>query len=263
MDNQTSIRLVFFAVGLLLCGLWEFVSPRKPLTRNKWVRWANNLGLVGLNSLCLALMMPILAFGAAVYAEQYCIGVFNFFAVPLWLNLILSVILLDALIYFQHRVFHSVPFLWRLHRTHHADQDIDVTTGARFHPIEILLSMWIKVVAVFLLGVSPVAIVLFEIILNVSAMFNHSNAKLPYRYDQRLRQLIVTPDMHRIHHSVIEKETHSNFGFFLSVWDRWFASYQEAPEKGHQGMTIGLPYFRRRQEQHLWHMLTQPFRNGK
>ncbi|WP_102521480.1 sterol desaturase family protein [Vibrio tapetis] len=260
MDNQTSIRLAFFLSVLVLCALWEFVAPRKVLTQSKWVRWSNNLGLVGLNSLILAIVMPLMAMDVAFLAQQHGFGLFNLTSLPLIFNVVLSVILLDALIYFQHRLFHTTPCLWRLHRMHHADQDIDVTTGARFHPIEILLSMVIKMAAVLALGVSPIAVVIFEVVLNASAMFNHSNAKLNLKADKWLRRLIVTPDMHRVHHSVIIKETNANYGFFLSIWDRIFGSYCAQPALGHKDVVIGLPYFRKPQEQKIGHMLLQPFK---
>ncbi|AEX21916.1 hypothetical protein VEJY3_07130 [Vibrio sp. EJY3] len=223
-------------------------------------RWVNNLSLVALNSVVIALVMPIVAFQAAVIASEHQWGLFQLLSFPDWLNVLLSIILLDFIIYVQHVIFHRVPVLWKLHRMHHADLDIDVTTGARFHPIEILISMVIKIGAVFMLGVSPIAIVMFEIILNASAMFNHSNAKLALPVDAWLRKAIVTPDMHRVHHSVIPRETHSNFGFFLSVWDRMFSTYRAQPELGHEHVVIGLPDIRDKQEQRLDKLLTQPFR---
>ncbi len=260
MEDPTLIRLSFFLGGLLIFACWEYYVPRKKLTQNKLTRWTNNLGLVGLNSLCLTVIMPIVAFDSALQAQQLDIGLFQYFNIPSWSNIILSVLILDFAIYAQHVSFHRIPFLWRLHRMHHADQDIDVTTGSRFHPIEIILSMWIKIALVFALGISPIAIVVFEIILNVSAMFNHSNGKLPLKLDYWLRKSLVTPDMHRVHHSIEVNETHSNFGFFLSIWDRNFGTYRDQPKKGHDNVEIGLPEFRKPQEQYLWNMLTQPFR---
>lgn len=261
MQNPELIRLsVFFSV-LLLCGLWERLTPRKKLTQHKWYRWLNNLGLIGLNSLCLSLAMPILAFEAASFASAHQFGLLNLVNMPWYAEIFIAVVALDLVIYLQHLVFHRVPILWRLHRMHHADQDIDVTTGTRFHPIEILISMWIKVAFVVLLGVSPIAVVVFEIVLNASAMFNHSNAYLPLWLDKQLRKLVVTPDMHRVHHSVIVKETHSNFGFFLSLWDKIFGTYRAQPKLGHDGVKIGIPLFQTKTEQRLDKMLTQPFRN--
>jgi sterol desaturase/sphingolipid hydroxylase (fatty acid hydroxylase superfamily) len=175
---------------------------------------------------------------------------------------LLAVVVLDMAIYFQHRLFHAVPVLWRLHRMHHADLDLDVTTGARFHPLEILLSMAIKVAVVIALGAPAVAVVLFEILLNASSMFNHANLRLPLAVDGALRWLIVTPDVHRVHHSVIRAETDSNFGFSLSWWDRLFGTWRAQPEKGHDGMTIGLPVFRNPEQLRLDRMLVQPFLRG-
>ncbi len=260
MQNPDMIRLSFFISVLVLCALWEWVTPRKQLTQNKLSRWLNNLGLVGFNSLCITLLMPWVAIESAIWANQSGVGLLNWLSLPSWVEIAIVVVLLDLTIYLQHLLFHRVPFLWRLHRMHHADQDIDVTTGARFHPIEILLSMWIKIAAVVALGASPMAVLVFEIVLNASAMFNHSNAKLSLPADRLLRRAVVTPDMHRVHHSVISKETHSNFGFFLSIWDRWFGTYRAQPELGHDKVRIGIPLFRNAREQWLDKMLTQPFR---
>nr|WP_319554287.1 sterol desaturase family protein [uncultured Vibrio sp.] len=259
-NDPSWIRLSCFVGVLLLCTLWENALPRKILTVSRIFRWINNLSLVALNSVIVALVMPIAAFQAAIIATENQWGLFQVLSLPIWLNVLLSIILLDFIIYVQHVIFHRIPVLWKLHRMHHADLDIDVTTGARFHPIEILISMVIKIGAVFMLGVSPIAIVMFEIILNASAMFNHSNAKLALPVDAWLRKAIVTPDMHRVHHSVIPRETHSNFGFFLSVWDRMFSTYRAQPELGHEHVVIGLPDIRDKQEQRLDKLLTQPFR---
>ncbi|NVC93369.1 sterol desaturase family protein [Vibrio natriegens] len=259
-NDPSWIRLGCFIGVLLLCTLWENALPRKVLTVSRAFRWVNNLSLVAFNSVVIALVMPIAAFQAAVISSEHQWGLFQLLSLPDWLNVLLSIILLDFVIYVQHVIFHRIPVLWKLHRMHHADLDIDVTTGARFHPIEILISMVIKIGAVFMLGVSPIAIVMFEIILNASAMFNHSNAKLALPVDAWLRKAIVTPDMHRVHHSVIPRETHSNFGFFLSVWDRMFSTYRAQPELGHEHVVIGLPDIRDKQEQRLDKLLTQPFR---
>nr|WP_319537013.1 sterol desaturase family protein [uncultured Vibrio sp.] len=259
-NDPSWIRLSCFVGVLLLCALWENTFPRKKLTVSRSFRWVNNLSLVALNSAIVALVMPIAAFQAAIIATENQWGLFQLLSLPIWLNVLISIILLDFVIYVQHVIFHRIPVLWKLHRMHHADLDIDVTTGTRFHPIEILLSMLIKIAAVFTLGVSPIAIVVFEIILNASAMFNHSNAKLALPVDAWLRKAIVTPDMHRVHHSVIPRETHSNFGFFLSVWDRMFRTYRAQPELGHEHVVIGLPDIRDEQEQRLDNLLSQPFR---
>ncbi len=259
-NDPSWIRLICFVGVLLLCALWETKLPRKTLTVSRRFRWINNLSLVALNSAVIVIVMPLVAFQAAVIAAENQWGLLHLASLPAWLNVLFSVVLLDFVIYVQHVVFHRIPLLWKLHRMHHADLDIDVTTGTRFHPIEILLSMFVKIGAVFVLGVSPIAIVIFEIVLNASAMFNHSNAKLALPADAWLRKFIVTPDMHRVHHSVIPRETHSNFGFFLSVWDRMFGTYRAQPELGHDHMVIGLPDIRDEKEQRLDRLITQPFR---
>ncbi|EEX92394.1 Sterol desaturase family protein [Vibrio orientalis CIP 102891 = ATCC 33934] len=262
MQDPELIRLSIFIGVLCLCAIWEWAVPRKTLTQSKLYRWLNNLGLVVFNSVCLTLLMPILAYESAVYAQQHQLGLFYLIdVIPYTIIVLTTVVLMDLAIYIQHIVFHRVPFLWRLHRMHHADQDIDVTTGSRFHPIEILLSMWIKIGLILVLGVPPLAVIIFEVVLNASAMFNHSNAYLPLKLDRILRKWIVTPDMHRVHHSVVTKETHSNFGFCLSVWDRWFNTYRAQPVAGHDNVVIGIPLFQHRQEQRIDKMLTQPFRN--
>lgn len=260
LQHTDMIRLLIFILVLLACALWESNQPRKPLSCSKWQRWLNNLGLVGLNSIILALVMPVAALSAAMWSEQTRFGLLYWLDVPAYLAVPVAIIVLDVIIYTQHVLFHRIPWLWRMHRMHHADQDIDVTTGARFHPLEIIVSMWVKVGAITLLGAPALAVVIFEVLLNASAMFNHSNARLPLRADRWLRNVIVTPDMHRVHHSVIEREMHSNFGFFLSVWDRVFATYIAQPQQGHEQMKIGLNQFQRGREQWLDKMLTQPFR---
>lgn len=198
-----------------------------------------------------------------MFAQAHGWGVFNVVALPTWVELVLVVLLLDLAIYLQHRVFHYVPVLWRLHRMHHADLDVDVTTGARFHPIEILLSLGIKFVVVVSLGASPVAVLIFEILLNATSMFNHSNVRLPGSLEPVLRALVVTPDMHRVHHSILRRETDSNFGFNFPWWDRLFGTYRPQPEAGHDAMTLGIEQFRDSKEQRLDRMLTQPFRDDQ
>lgn len=260
LQHSDMVRLMVFMLVLVACGLWESNRPRRHLSQHKGLRWLNNLGLVGLNSAILALVMPLATLSAALWAQQMNFGLLYWLTIPASVAIPLAVIALDVIIYAQHVLFHRIPWLWRIHRMHHADQDIDVTTGARFHPLEILFSMWIKIGAVTLIGAPPLAVVLFEILLNASAMFNHSNGRLVHALDRRLRRVIVTPDMHRVHHSVIEREMHSNFGFFLSVWDRLFGTYIAQPQAGHEQMKIGLRHFQRKREQWLDKMLTQPFR---
>lgn len=244
-------------------ALWEMKRPKRVLSQPKGYRWANNLSLVLVNGLVLPLTLPILAVAFAALMQEQQFGLFNWLSLPIALNVLLCVIALDCIIYWQHRLFHRLPILWRLHRVHHADQDIDVTTGARFHFIEIWLSMIIKLAAIALLGAPPLAVLIFEIVLNASAMFNHSNIAISKKIDNAIRALFVTPDMHRVHHSVARNETDSNFGFCLSVWDRIFKSYIAQPKLGHQNMHIGISLFREANEQSFWKMLTQPFRGGK
>ncbi|MGU3812807.1 sterol desaturase family protein [Vibrio diabolicus] len=258
--DPTWLRLGVFISVLLLCALWENYLRRKPVTVNRSYRWFNNLTLVALNSAIIAVVMPVAAFQAASIVYENHWGLLNLLSLPIWLNILFSVVLLDLVIYLQHLVFHKVKPLWKIHRVHHADLDIDVTTGIRFHPLEIIISMGVKITAIFMLGVSPIAIVVFEIVLNASAMFNHSNAKLNLSIDAKLRKIFVTPDVHRVHHSIIINETHSNFGFFLSIWDRAFGTYRSQPKLGHDGVIIGVPEIRDQQEQRLDKLITQPFR---
>jgi len=260
LEYETQIRLAAFFGILCIMAAWEFARPglRQILPRLK--RWPGNLGIVVLDSVAVRLVFPVLPVGVAAWAVGEGWGLFNALAAPGWLALVASVIVLDLAIYAQHVMFHKVPVLWRLHRMHHADQAIDVTTGARFHPIEILLSIVIKMAVVVLIGAPAAAVVVFEVLLNGTAMFNHANVRLPGWLDRALRLVIVTPDMHRVHHSWLRRETDSNYGFNLSWWDRLFGTYIAQPSAGHEGMTIGLETFREAGEQRLDRMLTQPFR---
>jgi len=240
VTHQTLLRLGCFSALLLLFMLAEQLWPRRRRRYSRWQRWPSNLGLVVLNSLLLKLTFPLAAIGLALWAQQAGWGLLNQLPLPAAVSIALSVLLLDLLIYWQHRLFHRVPLLWRIHRVHHADPDYDVTTGSRFHPLEILLSMALKCLAVVLLGAPPAAVVLFELVLNGMAMFNHSNLHLPEKADRWLRRLLVTPDMHRVHHSILAREHHHNFGFNLALWDRLFGSYLAQPGAGHLNMAIGL-----------------------
>jgi sterol desaturase/sphingolipid hydroxylase (fatty acid hydroxylase superfamily) len=244
MEHEPAIRLAGFLGIFAIMAAWEILAPRRRLQQSKASRWLNNIGLVIFNTALLRLVFPLAAVGVANEAQLLGWGLFNIVQAPAWLAIIVSVILLDAAIYLQHVMFHALPVFWRLHRVHHADLDFDVTTGARFHPIEILLSMLIKFAVILLLGPPLVAVVLFEVLLNATAMFNHSNVRLPGTLDRWLRWLIVTPDMHRVHHSHLDFETNSNFGFNLSVWDRLFGTYRAQPQEGHTGMVIGIDTFR-------------------
>ena len=240
MENEIELRLTFFFGVLAIIALWELATPKRNLQIGRNIRWFRNISLVIISSIAARLILPFTAASVAVYAEQKQIGLLNLLPVPLWLAVLFSIILLDLIVYAQHLASHHVPIFWRLHKIHHIDQDIDVTTGARFHPFEIIISTLVKCVAVLLFGVSFIAVVLFEIILNATAMFNHGNINLPEKLDKWLRLIIVTPDMHRVHHSTIPTETNSNFGFNLPWWDRLFGTYQEQPQKGHLRMKIGL-----------------------
>ncbi|MDP6673477.1 MAG: sterol desaturase family protein, partial [Gammaproteobacteria bacterium] len=229
LGYEISIRLgFFFAVFICIAG-WEFMVPRRALTVPKLIRWSNNLGLMFINNLILRLLFPAAAAGVAALAQQRGWRLFNIHALPLPLAVTLTVIVMDGVIYLQHVMFHAVPALWRLHRVHHADPDYDVTTGARFHTLEIILSMLIKFATIVLLGAPIMAVVIFEVLLNATAMFNHGNINLPQGVDRLLRLFVVTPDMHRVHHSVEPDETNSNFGFNLPWWDRLFGTYLDQP----------------------------------
>ncbi len=263
LEHEMAVRLGFFLGVLALMALWESQAPARPLQLPRAVRWTNNLGLVFLNSFLLRLLLPVAAVGVAGLAQQRGWGLFNLVQVPEWAAIIGSVVILDLVIWLQHVMVHAIPALWRLHRVHHADLDYDVTTGARFHPLEIFLSMGIKFAAIVLLGPPLVAVLIFEVLLNAMAMFNHGNVRLPETLDRILRWLIVTPDMHRVHHSVEDDEANSNFGFNLSWWDRLFGTYREQPRGGHQGMVIGIRKFRDpRAVSWLPGLLMLPFRGG-
>lgn len=240
IENEITLRLgVFFGVFVLM-ALWEVLAPRRALKISKVVRWLNNISLVMLNTAILRLLFPVLAVGMASFATENGWGILNYYQIPYLAAVIVSVMVLDFMIYLQHVLVHAVPLLWRLHRVHHADPDFDVTTGSRFHPIEIMLSMLIKFSVILVLGPPVVAVILFEVILNGAAMFNHSNVRLNTTVDKYLRWIIVTPDMHRVHHSVEDDEANSNFGFNLPWWDRLFGTYRDQPRGGHEAMKIGI-----------------------
>jgi len=257
---EPTIRLAAFMGVLAAMAMWEIAAPRRRRDIPRVIRWTNNIALVVLDTLILRLSFPILAVGLAVMAEERGWGLFNNIDVPVWVAIVVSMLLLDLAIYLQHVLFHAVPGLWRLHRMHHADLDFDATTGLRFHPVEILISMGIKLGVVAALGPPAVAVLLFEVILNATALFNHANIDLPRPVDRVLRWIVVTPDMHRVHHSVDPRETNSNYGFNLPWWDRLLGTYLAQPEKGHKGMEIGLEQFRTRRDLWLDRMLIQPLR---
>lgn len=261
MENEAIIRLsVFLGLFAVLASLEAF-APRRARSQPRRTRWFTNWGVTIVNAVTLRLMaivLPLLAVGAAVDADMQGWGLFNIVALPLWLEVIVAVLILDFAIWLQHLITHKVPLLWRLHRVHHADVDMDVTTAIRFHPIEIALSMLLKIGLVYLLGPAAIAVVLFEIILNGTAMFNHSNLALPGWLDRSLRKVLVTPDMHRVHHSVHRHEHDSNYGFSLSIWDRIFGTYIAQPEAGHDDMQVGLEWQDDRPSKLVW-SLSLPF----
>lgn len=264
MDTTSEVTIrVGAALGIFAAmALWELLAPRRAWSVGRAPRWPGNLGILLLDAALVRLLFPVAAVGVAAIATQRGWGLLNITPWPPVLEGLLGFLALDLAIYAQHVAFHKIPLLWRLHRMHHADLDIDVTTGLRFHPIEIVLSMLFKMAVVVLIGVPAVAVIAFEVVLNATSMFNHSNATMPRWLDRAVRLLMVTPDMHRVHHSVLRRETDSNFGFNLPWWDRLFGTYRADPEAGHQGMTIGLPVFRDPGELRLDRLITQPFRDS-
>lgn len=260
IDQEPAVRMAIFVGILFVMAAWELAAPRRRVEIPRLVRWSNNLGLVVLDALLVRLAFPVVAVSLAVIASENDWGFLNQFAIPGWIAIILAILALDLAIYLQHVLFHAVPALWRLHRVHHADLEFDVTTGVRFHPFEILISMAIKLLLVLALGPPAIAVLVFEVLLNGTSLFNHSNAHLPSRLDAALRLVIVTPDMHRVHHSIIPSETNSNFGFNLPWWDRMLGTYLAQPSAGHVGMTIGIEQFRSRRDLWIDRLLFQPFR---
>jgi sterol desaturase/sphingolipid hydroxylase (fatty acid hydroxylase superfamily) len=261
MSNEPLVRFIAFGTVLAAMAVWELAAPRRKQVLGRKTRWPGNLGVVALDTLLVRLIFPMGAVAIALAAEARGWGLFNVFRVPAWVAVPAGVILLDLGIYLQHVLFHAVPALWRLHRMHHADLAFDVTTGVRFHPVEILLSMIIKLGVVTALGAPALAVLVFEVLLNATSMFNHGNVTLPQGIDRILRWVVVTPEMHRVHHSIKARETNSNFGFNLPWWDRLLGTYRDQPGAGHLGMTIGIEQFRDPAEQRLDRMLTQPFRD--
>ena len=260
MTYEKPLRMGFFFGMLALIGGWELVAPRRALTVAKGIRWLNNLGLVFFNSFVARLLFPAAAVGVAAFASDQGWGLLHYYGISFWPALFISIVAMDLVIYLQHVMVHAVPVLWRLHRVHHADLDFDVTTGARFHTLEIILSLLIKFATIVVLGPPVVAVVIFEIVLNATAMFNHGNVRLPQKLDRVLRWFVVTPDMHRVHHSVADDEANSNFGFNLPWWDRLFGTYRAQPRGGHEGMTIGIHKYREpKQVAWLPGMLALPF----
>ncbi len=260
MANEAWIRTTFFVGILLIIMGAEAAFPRRRRDIPRFVRWSSNLAIVVINALAVRLIFPFVAIGLAVLAQERGWGLFNIVDVPFAFACIISVLTLDLVVYLQHVMLHAVPAFWRLHRMHHTDLNFDVSTGVRFHPVEILLSMGIKLAVVAVIGPPAVAVLIFEILLNATSMFNHSNLRIHVAVDRVLRLLVVTPDMHRVHHSIHPNETNSNFGFNLPWWDRLLGTYRPQPREGHEGMTIGIEQFRSPRELTLHRMLVQPLR---
>jgi sterol desaturase/sphingolipid hydroxylase (fatty acid hydroxylase superfamily) len=259
INNEPAIRLGIFLGVFLVVALGELAAPRRRPISSKSARWFANIAIVAINTAILRFLFPVAAVGIAVIGTQKIWGLFNNVAVPYWVAVVLSVLILDFVIYLQHIMFHAVPLFWRVHMMHHADLDFDLTTGTRFHPIEIVISMLIKMAAIVLIGAPALSVIIFEVLLNGTSMFNHSNLFVPVRIDRLLRFFVVTPDMHRVHHSVLDFETNSNFGFNLPWWDRLMGTYRDQPKLGHEGMTIGLAQFRDASRLTLPKMLVLPF----
>ncbi|WIY27581.1 sterol desaturase family protein [Parasedimentitalea psychrophila] len=262
MEHETTLRLTVFLGLFALFAVAEQLVPRRPRQQPRRRRWRTNLMITVVNTLtlrALAIGLPLLAVGAAITAQSQGWGLFNMVELPPALEVVLAILILDLAIWLQHLITHKIPLLWRLHRVHHADRDMDVTTALRFHPVEIALSMLLKIGLIYGLGPSAVAVVLFEIMLNGTAMFNHSNLRLPLPLDRILRRLLVTPDMHRVHHSTLRAEHDSNYGFALSIWDHLFGTYIAQPAKGHNQMTVGLQWQDDRPARLGWSLLL-PFK---
>lgn len=257
---EPALRFGVFLGVFMLVALWEVLAPRRGLRFTRAQRWPHNLGLIALNAAIMRLVTPGAAIAVALAGEAHGWGLLNVLTLPSWAAILIALLMLDLAVYFQHVLFHAVPALWRLHRVHHSDADYDVTTGLRFHPIEILLSLGIKCAVIAALGAPAVAVLAFEILLNGASMFNHANARLPLVVDRWLRWLVVTPDMHRVHHSVVPDETNSNFGLNVPWWDRLFGTYRGQPAAGHEGMRIGVNGLQGASEVRLSGLLTQPLR---
>lgn len=260
MTSESLLRLSCFLSVLFCVALAEYLFPKRTLHFSKITRWWRNFSLVVVNSVAVHVLMPVTAVSCSLFVASKGWGVFNWFSPPPFIAWLSTLIVLDVIIYFQHRLFHSWKPLWRLHRVHHVDLDLDVSTALRFHPLEILVSMVIKVVVVTTLGAPLGAVILFEIILNAAAMFNHGNISFPSPVDTLMRKFVVTPDMHRVHHSVIPIETNSNYGFSISLWDYLFATYRAQPKSGHEQMNIGLKEYTTFERHHVLYLLLLPFR---
>lgn len=258
--DEASVRITCFVVVIVACAIAEVVWPRKGRVLSRLSRWPGNLGITVIDTIAVRIIAPAAATGIAVWVNGHGIGLFNWMSIPYWLAVLASFLILDLVIYFQHRVSHVVPMFWRFHRMHHTDLDLDVTSGSRFHPCEILVSIGVKAVAIVILGAPVVSVLIFEVVLSSTAMFNHSSIRIPIPVDRWLRLITVTPDMHRVHHSIHSEETDSNFGFNVPWWDRIFKTYTAQPRDGHDNMQLGLKEFREPGASRLDRLLLQPFR---
>lgn len=263
IEHQTELRMYSFVFLIGLFAGLELIWPRRVADDNSRFRRLSNILLLGVNFIAVRLLVPLATFEVALFAAEREVGLFNIISLPVFMDVIITIIIFDFLIYIQHIVFHKFEFLWRIHRVHHTDLEVDVTTGIRFHPIEIILSMFYKLIAVYLIGPMAFAIILYEILLNAAALFGHSNILLSAKLDRVLRKLFVTPDMHRIHHSVSRKETDSNYGNIFSIWDKIFKTYRALPEAGYDDMVIGLEKFRAPSSGQVLQLLKNPFTTGK
>ena len=259
VGQEAWIRLGVFLAVFAAMALWEIAAPRRTLSTSKASRWFRNLGIVGIDALTVRFLFPAGAVGFAWLARERGIGLLSAVQLPAWLEFSLAFLALDLAVYLQHVVFHAVPALWRLHMVHHADVDFDVTTGNRFHPLEILLSMLLKAALIAALGPPVLAVLAFEVLLNATSMFNHGNVRVPAGIERILKLFVVTPDMHRVHHSILPVETNSNFGFNFPWWDRLLGTYRPEPRAGHEGMTLGLRQFREPESLTLSRLLALPF----
>jgi len=262
LENENIFRMSIFFGLLIIMGVWELLAPRKVPKISKSYRWLNNLGLVFFNGFILKVIFPVASTGMAIIASNNNWGILHYYEIPTLISLIIFIVIMDLIIYFQHVMVHAVPLFWQLHKVHHIDLDYDTSTGARFHTLEILLSFMIKLIAIILLGPSVIAVIIFEVILNAMAMFNHGNVGLPNWLDKVLRYVIVTPDMHRIHHSIEEDETNSNFGFSISLWDRIFGTYKNDARLSQEDLIIGIKgYNEIKQTNNVLGMLLIPFKD--
>jgi len=259
MTTQDTVRIGSYLSVLILMGLWELMAPRRPLTVSKLCRWGGNLTIVALNTVIARLLFMGGAVTAAVAVQERGWGMLHLIEGPVWLETVMAILALDFIIYWQHRIFHIVPLFWRFHMMHHSDLDLDVTSGVRFHPVEIVLSLAVKAITILTVGVSPLAVVIFEVVLNATSLFNHSNVAMPQGLERLLRWIVVTPDMHRVHHSKDVLETNSNYGFNVPWWDRLFSTYCPEPALGHLGMNIGLEHLDPTVCLNLVRMLRFPF----